>query len=212
MQRRGLVILGILFFMGVIGVISLGKTAQPAYNNSNLLRFHVIANSDSLEDQSLKRKVRDRLVEQFGPDFAKVTSLDEARAIIRNKQEEIKKAAYNEVRAWGKDYAVEVTLGNFAFPTKTYGDFTLPAGNYEALRVVLGEGKGQNWWCVLFPPLCFVDISNSLAAKDPAQAVLQGKEEASKQKNAVEIRFKILEVLRRQDQQPEKTRPLRNVI
>jgi len=149
-----------------------------AYNQHNLIRFHVIANSDSERDQELKRKVRDLIVKEMTPEFSKAKNLDEAREIAEGHLEKISSIAAEEVQAWGEDYPVSVQLGTFGFPVKTYGDLTLPAGNYEAVRVVIGHGQGANWWCVLFPPLCFVDVSRSMGAPEP-EAGLSGMEAAT---------------------------------
>lgn len=141
-------------------------TAQPyveAYNQHNLIRFHVIANSDSDRDQALKRRVRDLIVQRMSPEFAKAQSLDEARQIAKAHLEDIRQIAKNEVSSSGEKYAVTVQLGKFDFPIKNYGKLTLPAGSYEAVRVVIGQGQGANWWCVLFPPLCFVDVSRAMS-------------------------------------------------
>ncbi len=142
-----------------------GLTDKPhvtAYNQHNLIRFHVIANSDSDRDQALKRRIRDRIVQRMSPEFSKAGSLTEAREIVKAHLQDIKQIATKEVSSWGEQYPITVQLGRFDFPIKTYGKITLPAGNYEAVRVVIGQGQGANWWCVLFPPLCFVDVSRAM--------------------------------------------------
>lgn len=175
-----------------------GRYAE-AYQKHELIRFHVIANSDSEQDQALKRKIRDLIVQQMTPEFAKAGSLQEARAIAQAHLAEIKAVAANEVKEWGKNYPVSVQLGKFDFPIKSYGDLTLPAGSYEAVRVVIGQGQGANWWCVLFPPLCFVDVSRSFSF----QETISGLPEESQSRNqpVYQVRFKILEILNRSDQQ-----------
>ncbi len=141
------------------------ETAGAVYGQ-NLIRFHVIANSDSDRDQAMKRKVRDLVVARMTPEFKKAASLDEARRIASAHLDEIRDIARKEISNWGEDYPVKVQLGRFDFPVKTYGKLTLPAGNYEAVRVVIGKGQGANWWCVLFPPLCFVDVSKAMSPVD----------------------------------------------
>jgi stage II sporulation protein R len=128
----------------------------------------VIANSDSPEDQALKLQVRDRLLLTFGETFREVRSMEEARGIIQANLAALEQTACVEIENQGFSYPVEAKLGIYPFPTRVYGDLVYPAGNYEALRVVIGEGKGANWWCVMFPPLCFVDVSSG-AAKQPQQ-------------------------------------------
>lgn len=170
-----------------------GSKYADAYQKHELIRFHVIANSDSEMDQALKRKIRDRVVQQMTPEFAKAKNLTEARAVAEEHLAEIQAIAAKEVKAWGKSYPVKVQLGRFDFPVKSYGDLTLPAGNYEAVRVVIGQGQGANWWCVLFPPLCFVDVSRSFAPGEtmtrPAEPVVNGQSQP-----VYQVRFKILEL------------------
>ncbi len=127
----------------------------------SLIRLHVIANSDTKEDQSLKLKVRDAIVNEVGTLFADNKTIDETRAELTASMSRIKEIAKAVIRENGYGYDVSLHLGNSDFPTKVYGSVTLPAGTYEALRVVIGQGAGQNWWCVLFPPLCFVDAATA---------------------------------------------------
>lgn len=130
---------------------------------NQLIRFHVLANSDSEQDQKLKRAVRDAILKEVSPQLAVSRSLDESRTILKQLSPEMENIGRLVVTDWGKDYSVHTEYGHFSFPTKSYGSLVLPAGDYEALRIVIGEGKGSNWWCVLFPPLCFIDIEQSTA-------------------------------------------------
>ncbi len=130
---------------------------------NQLIRFHVLANSDSEQDQELKRAVRDAILKEVSPQLAVSKSLDESRTILKQLSPEMENIGRLVVTNWGKDYSVHTEYGHFSFPTKSYGSLVLPAGDYEALRIVIGEGKGSNWWCVLFPPLCFIDIEQSTA-------------------------------------------------
>lgn len=143
------------------------KAPEAAYTPDNLIRLHVVAHSDSAADQDLKRKVRDEIIRDVAPEFSGAPSVDSARIIARSSLNRIKEIASREIETEGKDYPVNVELGSFPFPTKHYGPFVLPAGDYEAVRVVIGAGGGANWWCVLFPPLCFVDMSKGLAISHP---------------------------------------------
>lgn len=138
---------------------------------SQLIRFHVIANSDCLEDQTLKLHVRDVIVNEMKERFRHASSRQEAEKIVLDSMDEIKTLAREQIKREGKDYRVAVMMGDFDFPTKTYGTLTLPAGNYHAVRVVIGEGKGKNWWCVLFPPLCFVDSVETLDKNERAKGI-----------------------------------------
>jgi stage II sporulation protein R len=128
--------------------------------SDNLIRLHVIANSDSAEDQALKRDVRDKILSFMKEPLTGSKNLEETKNIIKNNLSNIENIARNDIISKGKKYDVKVVLGNYAFPTKTYGDIALPAGIYQALRIVIGKGEGANWWCVLFPPLCFVDATH----------------------------------------------------
>lgn len=147
--------------------------AVRAYNPDNLIRFHVIANSDTGEDQSLKLKVRDAVVEGMTPRLKDVQDVAEARQRVRRDLVLIHELAADAVAAAGEDYPVRVYFGHFDFPVRRYGSLELPAGDYEAVRVVIGNGQGCNWWCVLFPPLCFVNAQQDAvpAAAMPAQPV-----------------------------------------
>lgn len=122
-----------------------------------VIRLHVVANSDINEDQQLKLKVRDRILDEFGKRISHDTEPDTVRTNIVNNLEYIKNIAEDEIRQNGYDYEADVSFGNSVFPRKEYGNITLPAGEYQALKVNIGNASGKNWWCVLFPPLCFVD-------------------------------------------------------
>lgn len=143
------------------------ETKTGASGSGDFIRLHVVANSDSLFDQDLKRKVRDAIVQDVAPVFLAIDDIASARDIARNNLDLIQETAEREVRSAGKEYPVRVELACFPFPTKHYGAFILPAGEYEAVRVVIGAGGGTNWWCVLFPPLCFVDLTRNAAAVNP---------------------------------------------
>lgn len=119
------------------------------------IRLHVIANSDSEEDQAVKLKVRDAVLKAAG-ELISVETAAEARGEIMRSGGALAEAAERTLRENGMDYGASLYLGRFDFPDRTYGNELYPAGRYEALRVVLGEGAGQNWWCVVFPPLCLV--------------------------------------------------------
>ncbi len=133
------------------------------------VRFHVIANSDSVQDQTLKLRVRDRIISETEALFNQSENVEQTKKIIKENIAFIESKAQDEVIKAGYKYNVSVSFGTYPFPTKKYGDVTLPAGNYEALRVVIGEGAGKNWWCVLFPPLCFVDATHGKIPEDTKQ-------------------------------------------
>ena len=120
----------------------------------NVLRLHVLANSDSSEDQALKLEVRDRILEETATLFKDCKSKDEAREAVESNLDKIREIAEQTVREAGYDYGVSVSLGEEEYPTKNYEECCFPAGEYLSLRVMIGEAEGENWWCVLFPPLC----------------------------------------------------------
>jgi stage II sporulation protein R len=130
------------------------------------IRLRILANSNTEADQQLKRKIRDEVNAQITTWVGELTDIDEARKIISSQLPAIEAIVKNELEAAGIDKTYSVELGKVAFPTKMYGDFIYPAGNYEALLITLGEGEGKNWWCVLFPPLCFLDFENGDAVKE----------------------------------------------
>lgn len=145
---------GILMYL--YGEATKGQRQQRAIAEQ-IIRLHVIANSDTDEDQELKMKVKETIVTYLRGEMQDATSVDEARQAIREHLPEIEEIAAEKMRAEGYEYTAEATLGESYFPVKEYGDLTFPAGNYEALRVRLGESAGHNWWCVMYPSLCFVD-------------------------------------------------------
>lgn len=125
------------------------------------IRLRILANSDADKDQQLKRKVRDAVNAQINGWVAELTSVDEAKRVIRSHLPEIEQTVARVLREEQSSQSYHVQFGSVQFPTKVYGNYVYPAGTYDALLITLGEGKGANWWCVLFPPLCFLDFSNS---------------------------------------------------
>lgn len=137
-----------------------------------LIRFHIRANSDLKEDQDLKLKIRDQILGAMGEKFESVDSIEESRQIILANLDVMKSISQEVIQREGKDYQVAVSLGQDNFPIRKYGNLILPQGEYESLLIEIGEAKGQNWWCIMFPPLCFVDITHSTAlASDDIEAL-----------------------------------------
>lgn len=122
-----------------------------------VIRFHVVANSDSENDQLLKLKVKEKVVTYLQAVIKEAKTIEEARQKLTKQLPEVEKIAIQEMKKEGYDYGADATLGNCYFPVKEYGDLIFPAGEYEALQVNLGESKGKNWWCVMYPTLCFID-------------------------------------------------------
>ena len=167
----------------------------------SVFRLHVIANSDSNADQNLKYTVRDRLLEYMDELCSNCSTKEEAISIAQQNIENFKQIALDTIKNEGFDYSVNVRIGNFEFPTKHYGDISLPAGYYDALRVEIGEAKGQNWWCVMFPPLCFTDVTSGVVpeeSKEDLEETLTDEEFSIVSDNSsfdFKIKFKILEIL-----------------
>ena len=142
---------------------TLTSTADHA---NRVIRLHVIANSDTAEDQALKLKVRDSIIKNLQSSLSETASVRDARRQIIARIPKIQQKAQETVAGAGYGYPVKVTLGNQYFPVKDYGDLRFPAGNYEALCVRIGSAAGHNWWCVLFPSLCFVDETHAVVPDD----------------------------------------------
>lgn len=200
-------IVGIIGFVLIVGAFSItnnkGVQADEMMKDisSKIIRFHVLANSDSKEDQELKLKVRDEVIKYISPELDKSMSIDESREILIDKSEEIVELANEVIEKEGYDYKVRVELGKENFPVKTYGNITLPQGEYEAFRVLIGEAKGQNWWCVMFPPLCFVDMTKGQISYDKSKEELEevlSEEEynliTEEENSKIKFKFKFTEI------------------
>ena len=155
-QAGRLKLIEIFLLLFLAAFLATGAMALQAGQelSDKVVRLHVLANSDSEEDQALKLKVRDRILSCAEPLLASAADRREAESLLRGQVLELERAAALEIQANGYDYPVSVHLEDTVFPTREYEDFTLPAGKYLALRVIIGAGEGHNWWCVVFPPLC----------------------------------------------------------
>jgi stage II sporulation protein R len=167
----------------------------------NIFRLHIIANSDSTEDQNLKLKVRDEIIAYIKNLTNDCESKEEIISITSNNLNELASIAKETIIKNGYNYDVTVELGNFYFPTKYYGNISMPAGNYDAIRIKIGEANGQNWWCSLFPSLCFTDVSNGTIDKkadENLQKNLNSEEYSliTDTSPKIKIKFKILELLK----------------
>ncbi|HJJ03511.1 MAG TPA: stage II sporulation protein R [Clostridiaceae bacterium] len=169
--KRFLILIFLLFIYTIICAVSY-VNAVSSNIESSVFRLHVIANSDSKEDQDLKYIVRDNILTYINEISKNASTKEEVIEIARNNIDTIKQIAQETVYENGYNYSVNIKIGNFAFPTKQYGDISLPAGFYDALRVEIGSASGQNWWCVMFPPLCFVDVSFGVVPEE-SKEVLQ---------------------------------------
>ena len=188
----------LLFLYTIICAISYVSAVSTDISDS-VFRLHVIANSNSDEDQALKYKVRDNLLNYMNNICKDCSSKEEAIIIVTEHQDEFKQVALETIKNEGYSYDVKIEIGNFEFPTKQYGDISLPAGFYDALKVEIGKAKGKNWWCVMFPSLCFVDVSSGIVpeeSKEDLQNVLSDEEYAIISDNSnpdIKLKFKLLE-------------------
>ena len=167
---------------------------------SNMIRFHVRAESDSKEDQWLKLQVKEAVLAYISPVLSKSQSVDESRQLLYNESENIRNVAAATLRSLGDESDVNVYFENCYFPMKTYGDMTFPPGEYEAFRVDIGEAQGKNWWCVLYPPLCFVDAVYGEVpeeSKEELKGVLTEEEYSMVSGENVKFRFKYLKIFNR---------------
>ncbi len=197
--KTTLLIMFLLFVYVLIAASSYTKAVCTDIAN-NVFRLHVIANSDSEEDQKLKYIVRDSILSYVNGILENINNKEDVALTINNHIDEIKNIAQQAVYNEGFTYDVEIEVGNFKFPTKTYGNISFPPGLYDALRVKIGNASGKNWWCVMFPPLCFVDVSFGIVPEDSKELMesnLSSEDYAlvSSSKNTTKIKFKVVEVL-----------------
>ena len=195
-----ILILSVLLFIYItLCAMSYANSVSQDISDS-VFRLHVLANSDSIEDQELKYKVRDKLLTYMNSICKNTSSKEEAINIANSNISEFKKIAQDVIYENGYTYDVNVEIGNFEFPTKTYGDISFPAGYYDALRVTIGEAKGQNWWCVMFPPLCFIDVTSGVVPDESKEILKENMNEEdyalvseSESNTGISFKFKLLE-------------------
>lgn len=196
---KSLILLLFLLFLYVFISAQSYVTAVSSNLSTAVFRLHVIANSDSVEDQELKLKVRDSLLKYMNSLCSDCTTKEEAISIAMENKGNFQRIAEKTITENGYNYSVKININNFYFPTKNYGDISLPAGMYDALRVEIGESKGQNWWCVMFPSLCFVDISSGIVDDEAKENLQENLEEepytiiSDSTKPDIKFKFKIVE-------------------
>ncbi len=197
---KKIILLTFLLFVYVF--LSAQSYATAISNNLStaVFRLHVLANSNSEEDQNLKLKVRDSLLNYMNGLCSNCSTKQEAISIANEHKDDFQKIAEQTIKENGYDYTAKINIDNFYFPTKNYGDISLPAGYYDALRVEIGEAKGKNWWCVMFPSLCFIDVSSGVVndnAKENLQDNLQKESYdiiSDSKKPDIKLKFKLIEV------------------
>lgn len=165
---KRLLLLGFSFFLLMMsweGQLTSANVLDNGPIPQESIRLRIIANSDSVQDQWLKREVRDALIDKMNSWADQIKTYEEAQEFVAARLPELQQVVDQTMRERGFAYKAVVDFGQVPFPTKMYGSYVYPAGEYQALRVSIGEAQGQNWWCVLFPPLCFIDMSNADAAE-----------------------------------------------
>ena len=188
--KWALIILIVTMVIGILPTDAEGEIYEDT------LRLHILANSDSSEDQALKIKLRDRILLKYGDLLRNGDSINEAKANVNLLLPDIERDAENWVCELGYNYTVKATLDVEWYDTREYEDFTLPAGYYSSLRIIIGSGEGKNWWCVMYPPLCMEMASESAPtddglidySKEEIKLITSGK---------YQVKFKILEELSR---------------
>ena len=196
-ERKCVICLTLVVIMGFLLFFTYAGAAENEHDG--IVRLHVVANSNTAGDQALKLKVRDAVIEYMSKQ-EELDSIDDMRAFLENDKSRISRIADGIIASEGYNYSSEVSLGVRYIPEKTYGDITFPAGNYEALTITLGEGLGENWWCVLFPPLCLLDegtepsYSDTPVSTDTAQTPQDSNTEELDQQQ-LQLRWKVIELL-----------------
>ena len=185
-------LIGMAVFL-ISGAVSLQNRDQLA---DKVVRLHILANSDSEEDQALKLRVRDRVLERATELLEQTGDRREAADVLQSHLPELERIAAEEISDCGYEYDVTAEVANTMFPTKEYDGFTLPAGEYLALRIIIGEGNGHNWWCVVFPPLCLGSVTET-AAETALEGGLDSGEVAliTGESEGYVVKFKAMELL-----------------
>ncbi len=201
--------IGLIATFTVAMIITINTLATYAEETSNdlqesVLRLHIRANSNTEEDQALKLKVRDALLDEFRPELTSAKTKEELIEIIEANHDRVVETAEEVIKANGYDYEVRANVGETYLETKQYGDVYLPAGTYDALVIEIGSGEGNNWWCVLFPPLCYVGTDETIPEKDRAilqESLTEDEYEVITNQDAINIqfKFKLLEMYGKQD-------------
>ncbi len=201
-MKKYLVILGVVLW----GLAHLyGNQRQSIHRQEEIakevIRLHVVANSDTPEDQKLKLEVKEEVVNLLREKMKQNTSVQEAEKTLQSQIPEIEATAVNYMREKGYPYSVKAELGDCYFPVKEYGDMTFPAGEYRALKVNIGESQGKNWWCIMYPTLCLVDSTYQVVpeeSKEKLKANLTAEEYESLLTGGddVEYGFKVVEMVK----------------
>ena len=198
------VLINIILIFNLVGSTDYGQVIQSneelKYEDivDKIIRFHVLANSDTEEDQKLKLKVRDEVINYISPKLKDSKSLNESRKIIMENKEKMEQISKKVIKDNGYDYEVASMISRENFPDKIYGDLIFPQGEYEAYRILIGKAKGQNWWCVMFPPLCFVDETKNIVDSSEIKESIENEVNEDKKeinKDKIKFKFRLFEIL-----------------
>ena len=198
------------YFTAKVEAKEVNEQASQQSIAKKIIRFHVLANSDSNEDQALKLKVRDKVLAYIAPKLSNSKSIEESREILKKYDKNINEIAESVVKENGYNYSIKTELSYVDFPVKSYGTIVLPQGRYQAYRILIGSAKGHNWWCVMFPPLCFTDITKGNVEVEKTQDEMKGaltkdeyalvdnaKNNSDNTNNKIIVRFKLLDELKK---------------
>lgn len=195
-----LLLIFLLFIYTVFCAQSYSNAVSSELSNA-VFRLHILANSDSNEDQQLKLKIRDALLAYMNTLASNCNTKEEVIQLANEHKNEFQTIAENVIAENSYNYPIKIKIDNFYFPTKTYGDISLPAGYYDALRIEIGNAEGKNWWCVMFPSLCFIDISSGIVSSEGKEKLennldSESYELISENQTSPEfkLKFKLLEV------------------
>jgi stage II sporulation protein R len=191
-MKKICVLAGILISLVVTGIVVNAKHSQMQEDLAKeVFRFHVLANSDSDEDQALKMQVKEAVIAYMQEEIPESDSVETTKEWARSHLDAIVNLAKAVIREEGYDYPVMAEVTTCEFPDKTYGDITFPSGRYEALRIEIGEANGQNWWCVLYPNLCFIDAVHAVVPEEGKKDLKKVLQEDTYEMVTATSRFKI---------------------
>ena len=191
-MKKTCAMVGVLIGILITGlIVNAKKSEMQGELAEQVFRFHVLANSDSEEDQALKMKVKEAIIAHMKQELPESNSVETTKKWARENLVQIEQVAAEIIAEEGYDYSVKAEVTTCDFPDKTYGDITFPAGEYEALRIEIGQAKGQNWWCVLYPNLCFIDSVHAVVPQKGKNELKEVLEEDTYEMVTTTTRFKI---------------------
>lgn len=191
-MKKTCAMVGVLIGILITGlIVNAKKSEMQGELAEQVFRFHVLANSDSEEDQALKMKVKEAIIAYMKRELPESDSVETTKKWARENLVQIEQVAAEIIEEEGYEYSVKAEVTTCDFPDKTYGDITFPAGEYEALRIEIGQAKGQNWWCVLYPNLCFIDAVHAVVPEKGKNELKEVLEEDTYEMVTTTTRFKI---------------------